>query len=48
MWGLDIMKAPLSHFEKVWNDPDILKHTWKRFAAQAKELDKELKERYGK
>lgn len=48
VWGLDIMKAPLSHFEKVWNDPDILKHTWKRFATQAKELDKELKERYGK
>lgn len=46
MWG-SMMQAPLFHFEKVWNDPDILKHTWKRFATKAKELEKEMKERYG-
>ncbi len=42
-----MIEAPLRHFERAWNDPDILKHTWKRFATKAKELDKELKERYG-
>ena len=41
-----MMHEPLIHFEKVWNDPDILKHTWKRFTKMAKELDKELKKRY--
>jgi hypothetical protein len=41
-----MVQAPLRHFEKVWNDPDILKSSWKRFAAKAKELDKELKRRY--
>ena len=40
------MHEPLIHFEKVWNDPDILKHTWKRFATKAKELAKEMRERY--
>lgn len=48
MWGSTMMQVTLHHFEKVWNDPDILKHTWKRFATKAKELDKELKERYGR
>lgn len=48
VWGIHMMQAPSCHFEKVWDDPDILKHTWKRFATKAKELDKELKERYGK
>lgn len=48
VWGINMMQAPSCHFEKVWDDPDILKHTWKRFATKAKELDKELKERYGK
>lgn len=48
VWGPNMMEAPLSHFEKVWNDPDILKSTWKRFATKAKELDKELRDRYGK
>lgn len=43
-----MMQALLNHFEKSWNDPDTLKHTWKRFATMAKELDKELRERYGK
>lgn len=46
VWG-PMIEAPLHHFEKSWNDPDILKHTWKRFATKAKELDKERKEKYG-
>jgi excisionase family DNA binding protein len=46
MWGPTMIQAPISHFEKVWNDPDILKHTWKRFTKTAKELEKELKKRY--
>jgi len=46
--GPTMMESPLCHFEKAWNDPDILKHNWKRFAKMAKELEKELKERYGK
>lgn len=48
VWGDDMIEAPLSHFEKVWNDPDILKSTWKRFAKMAKEWEKEMKGRYGK
>ena len=47
LWG-SMMKDPLHHFERSWNDPDILKHTWKRFAKMAKELDKELRDRYDK
>lgn len=39
VWGA-MMEAPLHHFEKSWNDPDILKHTWKRFAKMAKDLDR--------
>ena len=38
-----MMQTLLRHFEKSWNDPGILKHTWKRFATMAKEL----RERYG-
>lgn len=45
--GTNLIQSPLQHFDKVWNDPDILKSSWKRFAAKAKELDKELKERFG-
>lgn len=45
VWGA-MMEAPLHHFEKVWNDPDSLKHIWKRFTKKAKELEKELKGRY--
>lgn len=41
-----MMQAPLNHFEKVWNDPDTFKHTWKRFTKMAKELAKEMKERF--
>ena len=47
VWGESMIQAPLSYFEKAWSDPDILKHTWKRFAKMAKELEKELRERYG-
>lgn len=43
--GPTMIQAPLSHFEKSWNDPDILKSTWKRFAKKAKELDKEVKKK---
>ena len=42
----DMIEAPLNHFEKVWNDPDTFKHTWKRFTKMAKELAKEMKERF--
>lgn len=31
-------EAPLRHFERAWDDPDILKHTWKRFTKMAKEF----------
>lgn len=48
VWDPTMIQAPLHHFERAWNDPDILKSIWKRFATKAKELDKELKERYGK
>lgn len=48
LWGPAMIQAPLSHFDKVWNDPDILKHTWKRFATKAKEWAKGVKERYDK
>ena len=46
--GANMMKSPLQHFEKVWNSPDILKSSWKRFATKAKDLDKELKEKFGR
>ena len=47
LWGADLIQSPLQHFEKVWNDPGILKSSWKRFATKAKELDKEIKGRFG-
>ena len=47
LWGEDMIEAPLSHFDRVWDDPDILKHTWKRFATKAKEWEKEMKRRQG-
>ncbi len=40
--GPSMMQAPLNHFERVWNDPNNLKSTWKRFATKAKELEKEM------
>lgn len=42
-----MLEYPLSHFDMVWNDPEILKHTWKRFAKMAKKLEKERKLLYG-
>ena len=45
--GAKLIQSPLQHFDKVWDDPGILKSSWKRFAAKAKELDKGLKERFG-
>lgn len=44
VWG-EMVKAPLRHFEKAWNDPEILKHTWKRFVKLSKDLEKEYKMR---
>lgn len=38
-----MLQAPLNHFGKSWDDPDILKHSWKRFTTKAKEF----RERYG-
>lgn len=34
----NLIQAPLKHFEKVWNDQDILKSNWKRFAKMANEF----------
>jgi len=48
VWGPGIMEMPLRHFDRAWNDPCILKHTWKRFATKAKEKEKKRKELYGK
>ena len=45
LWGPTMIQAPMSHFEKVWNDPDSLKHTWKRFAKLAKEHERFIRER---
>lgn len=38
VWGESMTEAPLRHFERVWNDPDNLKHTWKRFTKMAKDF----------
>ncbi len=48
VWGTNMMKVPLQHFGWSWNDPCIIKHTWKRFAAKAKELEKIIEARNGK
>ncbi len=37
VWGEDMIEAPLRHFDNVWDDPCILKSTWKRFVTKAKE-----------
>lgn len=42
-----MIQSPIRHIEKAWNNSNILKATWKRFATKAKELDKEIKERFG-
>lgn len=44
VWG-QMMQGPLRHFEKVWDDPDCLKHTWKRFSKMAKELERFFRDR---
>ena len=46
VWGNSILQDPLNHFERVWNDPDILKHTWSRFIKMAKKREKEINARY--
>ncbi len=38
IWGEPVIESPLKHFDKAWNDPDILKSTWKRFTKKAKEV----------
>lgn len=47
MWGDSMIEAPLRQFDKAWDDPDILKHTWKRFAKMAKEQKIEWERKYG-
>lgn len=42
-----MMQHAQDHFERVWTDPDNIKHTWKRFATEAKKLEKTLSLRYG-
>ena len=46
--GPTMMQAPLKHFEKVWNDPDILKSNWKRFAKMANEFKSKIMGKYEK
>lgn len=48
VWGENMMKNPTQQFENVWNSPDTIKSTWKRFTKSAKELKKEFERRYGK
>ena len=38
-----MMKVPMRHFEKSWNDPDSLKHTCKRFYLEAMKYKKNHK-----
>ncbi len=47
VWGT-MVQAPLRHLDKVWNEPDILKHILKHFTTMTKEHEKGLKERYSK
>ncbi len=48
VWGENMMKNPTRHFESVWNSPDTIKSTWKRFTKSARELEKEFERKYGK
>lgn len=48
IWGEDMVETLLSQFYRSWDNPCILKHTWKRFIKKAKEREKEMKERFGK
>ena len=36
-------KEWVHHFEKSWNDPEILKSTWKRLTKMANELERLIK-----
>lgn len=45
VWG-DMLEAPSHHYDKVWNDPCILKHTWKRFIKMAKESEREREAKF--
>ena len=35
VWDPTMILSPLNHFEKVWDSPDTLKSTWKRFIKKA-------------
>lgn len=41
--GASVLDIPLRQFNAVWDDPDALKHTWKRFETKAKEFEREYK-----
>lgn len=41
--GASVLDVPLRQFNAVWDDPDALKHTWKRFETKAKEFEREFK-----
>ncbi len=43
VWGPTLIQAPSRQFEKVWNDPEILKSSSKRFATEAKDKAKKYK-----
>ncbi|MCR5574923.1 MAG: hypothetical protein K6F78_08915 [Bacteroidaceae bacterium] len=45
VWGTKMMETPLEHFDKSWNDPCIIKHTWKRFLTEAKKIEKICKDK---
>ena len=40
MWGENMLEEPLSQFDKAWDNPNNLRHTWKRFEKKAKEFEK--------
>lgn len=44
--GDSMLQDPLNHFDKSWNDSDILKHTWSRFIKMAKKREKEINARF--
>lgn len=48
MRGASVLEVPLRQFDAVWDDPDVLKHTWKRFATKAKEYERDFKAKFDK
>ena len=48
IWRDDLLQNLLCHFYKSWNDPDSIKHTWKRFVKIAKEKEKLYRAKYEK